>query len=119
MKMRPNEFIDGVYQAVYRTAINGVMKIVKQPPGRRPRADLTALSEWFNALDEIGQERVHELVRLSVDQAVFGVLATIDGARALPGGADVRLIEGENDLGAERNLHDLFRSRVDHELGYD
>lgn len=117
--MPPREFIDVVYTAVYRTAIDGVVRLLAQPPGRRPRSDIVELSAWYNGLSDHERDRVQEVVRLSVDQAVFGMLATLDGSRSLGGDAEMSLQSGGVDLKADHELHDLFRERVDQELGYD
>jgi len=92
--MRPQAFIDAVYTAVYRTAIDGVLRLVAQPPGRRPPAHLAELSLWFNALDEPGRDHVHNVVRLSVDQAVFGMLSALDGSRSLGQDANLTVQSG-------------------------
>jgi hypothetical protein len=117
--MRPRDFVDAVHAAVYRTAVDGVIRLLRQPPGRRPRQDIADLSGWFNELSEADQDSVREVVRLSVDQAVFGMLAALDGSRSLGADADLSLREGELNLTADHDLHDIFRSRVDQELGYD
>jgi hypothetical protein len=119
MTVRPHEFIDAVYVAVYRTAIDGVLRLLAQPPGRRPRPDLAELSTWFNDLNETDRHRVEGAVRLAVDQAVFGMLAGLDGSRSLGKAADLSLRSDGVDLTAEHDLHDLFRSVVDQALGYD
>ena len=117
--MEPREFVDAVYAAVYRTAINGVVRLLVQPPGRRPRQDIADLSAWYNELSERDRDGVQEVVRLAVDQAVFGMLAALDGSRSLGTDAELSLRVGDVDLTADHDLHDLFRSRVDQELGYD
>lgn len=119
MTMHSREFVDAVYAAVYRTAIEGVLRLLKQPPGRCPRQELVDLSTWYNGLDEQDQGRVSEVVRLAVDQAVFGMLAALDGARSLGGDGDLSLRCNGVELTAEHELHDLFRCRVDEdeELG--
>lgn len=117
--MRPGEFIDAVYATVYRAAIDGVMRLLAHPPGRRPRADLQELSLWFNALDETGREHVQNVARLSVDQAVFGMLSALDGSRSLGEGVDLTLQSGKELLTGGSELHDLFRTRVDQEVGHD
>jgi hypothetical protein len=119
MTMRPRDFVDAVHAAVYRTAIDGVIRLLTQPPGRRPRQDIADLGAWFNELSERDQHRVREVVRLAVDQAVFGMLAVLDGSRSIGAGAGSSLREGELDITADHDLHDIFRSRVDQELGYD
>lgn len=84
-------FINAIHSAVYRTAIDGVLRLLESPPGRRPRPKLVDLSSWFNGLDENGRDQVRDVVRLSVDQALFGILAGIDGSRPL-GAADLALL---------------------------
>jgi len=74
------------------------------------------LSAWYNDLDEHGQNRVKDVIRLAVDQAVFGMLAALDGARSLGQDVELTLCSNGEDLTAGHELHDLFRSRVDQEL---
>lgn len=116
--MDKDDFIDAVYLAVYRTTVDAVMQLLSDPPGRRPRPDVAALSAWYNSSDESTQGGVREAVRLSVEQAVFGMLAALDGARALGTNVEVSLSDGAgNELTADHDLHDLFRSLVDSDLG--
>jgi hypothetical protein len=117
--MERRDFIDAIYLAVYRTAIDGVLRLLIQPPGRRPRPDLVELSAWYNGEDVENRDRIHEVVRLAVDQAVFGMLAALDGSRSLGNDARLNLQSDGTDLIADHDLHDLFRSIVEQELGYD
>jgi hypothetical protein len=117
--MNPHEFVEAVYAAVYRTAIDGVLRILAHPPGRRPRQDVADLSAWFNRLSEEDKDCVRGVVRLAVDQTVFGMLAVLDGVRSVGLATDLELRGDGVDLVAEHDLHDLFRNRVDQELGYD
>jgi hypothetical protein len=117
--MRPPDFVDAVYAAVYRTAVDGVIRLLIRAPGRRPRQDIAELSTWYNGLGEHDRDRVQEVVRLTADQAVFGMLAALDGSRTLGRGVELSLYTDGVDLTADHALHDLFRNRVDQELGYD
>ena len=117
--MGARSFIDSVYTAVYRTAIDGVLRHLAHPPGRRPRQDLVDLSSWFNGLDEDGQDRVREVVRLSVDQAVFGMLAGLDGSRNLNLDGQLSLSVNGSEVAPDHDLHDTFRSLVDQVAGQD
>ena len=115
--MRAEDFISAVYTAVYKTTIDGIIGILARPPGRRPRPMLSELSNWHNGLDESERNYVKEIVRLSVDHAVFGMLAALDGARTLGQDSEFMLqADGEN-LTESHDLHDLFRNYVDQELG--
>jgi hypothetical protein len=119
MTMGAERFVDAVYVAVYRTAIHGVLENLAEPPGRRPRQDLVDLSSWFNGLDEDGRDRVREVVRYSVDGAVFGMLAALDGVRALGLDGELSLSVNGSEIAPDQELHATFRSLVDEELGRD
>jgi len=116
--MDKNQFVDAIVAAVYRVSIAGVTRLLRQPPGRRPREDLVALSEWYNQLPAQDRSRVHDVIRLSVDQSVFGFLSALDGVRTL--GEDVELRSSTGHvLSADHDLHDLFRELADQENGHD
>jgi hypothetical protein len=118
--MDARNFVDGVHKAVYRTTIDGIIRLLRTPPGRNPRPDLVSLSAWFNGLDDHSAEQVREVIRLSVDQSVFGILAVLDGVRAVGNdGADLTLLSNGTPLNADGDLHDQFRNLVDQELGFD
>jgi hypothetical protein len=119
MLVGPSDFVEAVYVAVYRTAIDGVIRLLVQPSGRRPRREIADLSAWYGDLSEQDRDVVGMVVRLAVDQAVFGMLAALDGSRSLGAGVDLNLREDGTDLTAAHDLHEIFRSRVDEELGYD
>jgi hypothetical protein len=117
--MGAERFVDAVYIAVYRGAIDGVIRLLAEPPGRSPRQDLVDLSSWFNGLDEDGRDRVREVIRYSVDDAVFGMLAALDGVRALGLNGELSLSVNGSEIAPDQDLHDMFRSLVDEELGRD
>jgi hypothetical protein len=118
--LNTDELIDGLRLAVYQTAIDSVMSLLTNPPGRRPRADLIEMSAWFHSLDEYGRERVREIVRLSVDNSLFDTLAVLDGVMAISNdGAKLSLSSEGRDLNPDHDLHDRFRFLIDQERGYD
>ena len=116
--MQPDEFIEAVYLAVYRTTIDGVLRLLAAPAGRRPDQDLVDLSAWYNSLDDHSREKIAGIVRLTSDQAVFGMLSSLDGARSLGHGVEVDLHSGDVVLNADHDLHESFRYRVDQDRGH-
>jgi hypothetical protein len=120
--MNSEEFVQGIYASVYKTSIEAVIKTIADPPGRRPRRDLVELSSWYNGLSDADKSQVRGVVRRAVDQAIFGMLAVLDGVRVIDDRhTDLYLRTGDgtllNDL-SENELHALFQITVDHELGY-
>jgi hypothetical protein len=90
---------------------------MRSPPGRRPRAELVALSQWYNDLDADPQRRVHDVVAMAVHSAVFGFLCVLDGVRSIESGGQKGRLELVHITGATRlplndasgdELHDLF-----------
>jgi len=79
--MNQDEFTKRLRSVALDPAVDGVIGIVRAPPGRRPAQDLVELSRWFTTLsaDDIGH--VREMMELVAHQAVFGVLAILDGSR--------------------------------------
>lgn len=112
--MNGSDFVEAVYQVAYKSTIADVTEIVKSPPGRRPRPALVALSAWHGSLDDEDLTHVQRLIRLSVDHAVFGVLALIDGVRPVDDAhSEIVLRVGRTDVNAGHDLHEIFRSLVD------
>lgn len=91
------------------------MRVLSNPPGRRPRPQLTELSAWVNQLGGTDRDRLEGVVRLAIDHAVFGVMAVLDGVRVIDNQhTEFYLRTGDGSLlNEEHDLHDIFRSAVD------
>ena len=118
--MNADEFVDAVHVAVYKSAINAVLRALTNPPGRSPRPHLVELSSWFNGLSDDDKAQLRGVVRLAVDQAVFGMMAMLDGERTIDNAhTELYLRTGDGTLlNEQHDLHELFQISVDHELGY-
>lgn len=119
--MKQDEFISGIKQAVYEAAVKGTMGIIQNPPGRRPAAKLLALSQWFEKLSVADRKLMESVVELSCRQAVFGLLAVIDGVRQIEHTSEKGTLElwfckddAETLLNSPEaeQLHDLFNQQV-------
>jgi hypothetical protein len=112
--MQSEESVKAVIEGVYQSASLGVIRFLEQPPGRKPRADLVEMSEWYNSLDSKAKVHIARAVRLSADHATFGLLAVIDGVRAIDDRqSNVELFVGGVRVGVDEYLHDIFRSLAD------
>jgi hypothetical protein len=61
-------------------SIDGIREnLFEGPRGRKPSAVSVARHEWFRTLSVKDQSRVMDIIRESVDSAIFGVLAVLDG----------------------------------------
>ena len=123
--MNQDDFIKAVKLVVHDAAINGVVKTLVRPPGRRPHAKLKRLSDWFNTLSDKDKKQVQDIIRQSVHAAVFNSLCVLDGVAAIeptPEKGELRLdfqkdgkIARLNGSGLEL-LHDLYQAAVQGEV---
>ena len=116
--MNSEQFIAIIEKVVRENAIENTIENVEDPPGRGVSKAEQARSDWFNGLNDGDRSRVESIVKDAVDEALFGFLAVIDGARAIEDGEDKgRLIlihknAGEHILNDPEKigLHDLYNA---------
>jgi len=112
--MDSSSFVEGIHTAVYEGAIDDVVTLLSVSSGRTPNPRLIALSDWYKALEASDARRVEEVIQLSVDLAVFGFLAVLDGVRAVDNDAtELTLLADGEPLNEFGDLHDRFRSLAD------
>jgi hypothetical protein len=92
------EFVRRIHIAVYERAVSGTKATLEKVPGRRPLPQLLSLSSWFNQLTPTDQQQVEAAIKLAVRNAVFGVLAVLDGDRSIR--------QSDEELGTLRLLYD-------------
>ena len=120
--MTSAEFVRRLRIAVYDSAVDNCLELLRAPAGRRPSESTLSLAQWFNPLSSRDQDRVREVVQLAARTAVFGMLALLDGVTAIReddesvGDFELRYnVEGESVLlngpGIDM-LHDLFAAEV-------
>jgi predicted house-cleaning noncanonical NTP pyrophosphatase (MazG superfamily) len=114
--MNKEQFVYFVKMHIRDKASAGLIQKLENPPGRKPRAKLVAQSKWFNNLDSKDKEMVSQIIQESIDEALFGLLAVLDGVSAIDekSGSELKLIYKNkdqekllNDIETE-HLHDLY-----------
>lgn len=99
--MKPNEFVDGIRENVLEASVSDTISVVRSPPGRKPSGELVALSEWYKQRGEGDRTMIRRILELEARQAVFGMLAVIDGSRRIPSQGDqtghfeLRYVDGD------------------------
>jgi hypothetical protein len=115
--MDKNEFVDAI-KVIEASALDGLEKGLISPPGRKPSADLMAVSTFYNGLNDEGRAILMKLAKLASGQATNNMLSIIDGNVAIEstpdkgdlelyfckGGARVRLNPPEGET-----LSEMFR----------
>jgi hypothetical protein len=81
--MTSEEFAQAMADQGSEASVRMTVENLEQPPGRRPKPPLVRRSEWFKGLSESDRQMLIEVVREAAENAVFGVLAILDGARVI------------------------------------
>jgi hypothetical protein len=81
--MTPEEFVKALRKVVLQRAAASTISAIEAPPGRRPRRDLVEANEWYLRLTEQDRARLRGVAEMVARNAVFGMLAVLDGARVV------------------------------------
>ncbi|RMS15194.1 hypothetical protein [Pseudomonas coronafaciens] len=114
--MTPQEFVDVIRLVVSDAAISDTIDVISSPPGRRPDKKLVEISEFYNQQDTAEKKHIEEIIKKSVEEAVFGFFCVLDGVRAIEDSGrkgELSLIYEGNmttKLNGDANLHDLYNN---------
>ena len=115
--MHPEQFVDVIKKVVSESAVEGVISALHSPPGRRPKADLMAMSAFWHTASGEQKEMIAQIIRLAVDDAAFGFLCVLDGVRATEEGerkGELSLAWRKDDktvvLNQNGDLHDYYNA---------
>ena len=86
--MTPEEFVNVLREVVLTRAVDSTLSAIENPPGRRPRRELVEANGWYHRLSEEDRVHLRQVASMVSHQAVFGVLAVLDGARVIEDAAD-------------------------------
>lgn len=113
------EFIKAIKTAVENTSADDLKSLLEKPPGRSPNKELLRLSGWYKSLNTLDKENLHKVIKLAVENSIFGMLCVIDGVRHVENTSE----KGEFVLEFHKNgnvvrlndkndeyLHDLFNA---------
>ena len=115
--MTKRAFVGTLAQVALDNAISGEVRVLRDPPGRRPSLDLSARSEWFLGLGDDDRTMVVEAMRAAGYGVLHSVLCVLDGVAAIDAGPNkgtlTLLYERDGvttDLTshAEEDLHDML-----------
>lgn len=114
--MNAELFVDIIKKVVTESSIKGIESMLKSPPGRKPRKDLLEMSRYYNESTEEEKVIINKIIKLSVDNGVFGFLCVLDGVRAIEDGVDKGGLtlaykkDVEIILNKDEDLHDFYNA---------
>lgn len=94
--MTPEEFIALFQTTVREQCVSATSAMATSPTGRAPSPKLTRLSNWYAQADEASQAAMIEIVGLSVDVTISGLLSILD---------EIRPVEPRNSRGHFELIH--------------
>ncbi len=114
--MNGREFVEAVKLSVRDSAITSTIRQISDPSGRQVPRKQRIRADWFNSLDKADQDMVKSVIQEAVHQAVFGMLAVLDGVRPIEDAGEKGCLElwyigKEKKLLNKKNkilLHDLY-----------
>ena len=111
-----DQLIEVIYRDVFTAAVDDCE--LRNPPGKKPGKSAIEMRDWYVSLPESDRVRLHSVIEMTADFAVFGMLCLLDNVRPVTEGfsQELRL---SVDAGGERfnfdptdPLHAIFRARV-------
>jgi hypothetical protein len=113
--MTREDFVKAIKTEALDLAVRDTILDLQDPPGRKPEIALMSVHRWYEKLDPKSQEFVQQVARMAAESATFGVLAILDGVRAIEAGEKGDLIL-EYRKGEERLILNNFRDKLLHEI---
>lgn len=84
--MTREHFVEAIKTEALDTAVRDTLLDLQNSPGRKSVAPLADVQQWYRSLDSGSQKFVEQVARMAADSATFGVMAILDGVRAIEAG---------------------------------
>ena len=119
--MKSEAFIKSIKTNVHDSSVSGVVETLTHPSGRKPPKRVAELSAWFCSLSASDRARVEQVIQFAVHSSIFGLLAVVDGVRAVEGGHADGSFElsyrrgDKHDIltgASQEMLHDIYQSEI-------
>ncbi|NIG55377.1 hypothetical protein [Chitinophaga sp. Cy-1792] len=110
------EFVNAIKIAVEGASISGMLELLRE--NKVPNDTVRRLSAFYNSLDDKGQKLIEEIIKESVQSAVFGFFCALDGVRSVENGPDKGTLElrYKNEVKQEDILLNDFDDEFLHDL---
>jgi hypothetical protein len=81
--MTREQFVQAIKTEALDTAVRDTILDLHDSPGRTSGPSLTEVQQWYQRLDPESRKFVEQIARMAADGATFGVMAILDGVRAI------------------------------------
>ena len=114
--MTREDFVKAVKTEALDTAVRDTILDLQDPAGRKPAISLIRIHEWYEALDAESQKFVEQVARMAAESATFGLMAILDGVRAVESGGDKGALVLEYRKGTTKTLLNDFHQKLLHDI---
>ena len=81
--MQPDEFVESIKEAVWKSAVKSVEANLIDPPGRFPQKNWVDMSNWYKSLASDDKKMLLQVLDKTAFMAVFGFLCVLDNVRTI------------------------------------
>jgi hypothetical protein len=88
--MNSEQFVSAVRKILREQVIEGQMRSIVEPPGRRPSEYHKKRSQWYHSLSPESQSYVRCVLADGFDAAIFSLFVVLDGGSTLEEPSETR-----------------------------
>lgn len=99
--MNSETFVEAI-KLIASSALTGLLKTIKNPPGRRPTPNLVRISALFHSLNEKDKQTFSEALELAARQSNSNFFLVLDGSLAIESAVEKGQLELYYNDGKDR-----------------
>ncbi len=116
--MKKEDFIKKIIERVRESAIHAMEINLEKPAGKSPDKKLLAMSVLYHSLNEKDRKTLKSIFTDAIDEAIFGFLCVLDGARGFNENGLFELLYKDEDIteiinSGDIDLHDIYLSLIE------
>lgn len=103
--MNSEQFVSALVDHVHKPAIEDTVGQLERPSGRKPPKKIVHAASWYASLSPQERASLKSVVELAVHSALFGLLCTLDGVRAVQANPDHEFQLSSVEFGVSTRLN--------------
>jgi hypothetical protein len=81
--MTSEEFVQGMFENAVASGVESCIRVLEEPPGRKPWKDDVEESNWFNGLTHDDKVFARRCMTKAAEMALFSVFTVLDGVSTI------------------------------------
>jgi hypothetical protein len=113
--MNSEEFVKTINTVAVENVKKSIVELLNNPPGRKPKEKLKALSTYFNKFNDGDKKIIEEIIELSAMLSTFNFLSVIDGVISIDSSEE----NGTLELRYRKNTESILLNEPEGEFLHD